>query len=264
MRIVLLTRLNRGLPLLFLEEMQSDSSATLCGVVYERNVPSRGLRFFARKLIRYCRMGAPLTFILNGLSFLWRSLEFPPAHRQQEPSLRAYCVERGILFLEVDAINGEQCRKILRDLAPDLMVSAGNRLLKRSVFAIPPLGTINLHTGKVPDYRGGPPFFWELYHGEETVGATVHFVDDGVDTGPIIATGEFPILPGDTVNSLKERIIPEGARLLREAIHRLTLQGFSPVFQPACHEPPRRMPSDWQCLRFFLKRLGRRKKQGRQ
>jgi methionyl-tRNA formyltransferase len=50
-----------------------------------------------------------------------------------------------------------------------------------------------VHHGAVPDYRGGPPVFWELLDGRETVGFTIHLIDAGIDTGPVLAEGEVPI-----------------------------------------------------------------------
>ena len=55
-------------------------------------------------------------------------------------------------------------------------------------------GSINIHQGLTPYYRGGPPVFWELYNGEREIGATVHFVESKVDTGEIIAQETLPLI----------------------------------------------------------------------
>jgi folate-dependent phosphoribosylglycinamide formyltransferase PurN len=82
---------------------------------------------------------------------------------------------------------------LLSSASADLGVVLGTNILKESVFKIPRLGSINLHQGLAPFYRGGPPVFWELYNGEREVGLTVHFVESKVDTGPIILQESVPL-----------------------------------------------------------------------
>lgn len=97
------------------------------------------------------------------------------------------------LVVRVRSANGEDAHAALRELAPDLALTLGARLLGEETFSLPPLGTINVHHGAVPRFRGGPPVFWELAEGAETVGYTVHRVDAGIDTGAVLAEGEVPI-----------------------------------------------------------------------
>ena len=74
----------------------------------------------------------------------------------------------------------------VRQFAPDLGLSLGGPILKRALFAVPRLGTINLHKGRLPTFRGMPPAFWELWHDQDSVGCSVHVVDDGLDTGALL------------------------------------------------------------------------------
>jgi folate-dependent phosphoribosylglycinamide formyltransferase PurN len=75
----------------------------------------------------------------------------------------------------------------------DLGVIFGTNIIKESVFSIPRLGSINLHQGLVPYYRGGPPVFWELYNGESEVGITVHRVAAKVDAGEVVLQETVPL-----------------------------------------------------------------------
>ena len=74
------------------------------------------------------------------------------------------------------------------------------------------MGSINLHKGKAPIYRGMPPGFWELYDGATTAGVTVHHVATKLDAGDIVDTGEVAISPRDTPDSLLEKLHLEGTR----------------------------------------------------
>ncbi len=66
-------------------------------------------------------------------------------------------------------------------------------IIKESVFSIPRFGSINIHQGLAPIYRGGPTVFWELFNGENEIGITVHFVAPKVDTGDIILQKTLPL-----------------------------------------------------------------------
>ena len=78
--------------------------------------------------------------------------------------------EFGFPVVDVPNVNSLVTLHVLRELSPDLGVSLGNRVIYEEVFSLPRLGTINLHHGRIPGYRGGPPTFWELYNGEQSMG----------------------------------------------------------------------------------------------
>src|SRR5438093_2959716 len=94
----------------------------------------------------------------------------------------------------------------IRSLRADLGVVAGTYVLCESVFALPRLGSINLHSGKAPEYRGAAPGFWELYNGEPEVGITIHRVTATLDAGHILRQETFPLDPapaGDPIAYLE-------------------------------------------------------------
>ncbi len=122
---------------------------------------------------------------------------------------------------EVGDLNGPLAVQTLRESHADLGIVLGTRLLREHIFSVPRLGCINLHKGKVPEYRGMPPGFWELYDGVTSAGVTVHFVDKGLDTGDIIATSDVPVAPNETPDSLRRKLDEEGARLLACAVESL-------------------------------------------
>lgn len=120
------------------------------------------------------------------------------------------------------------CVGLLHLLNPDLGVLAGTNILRESVFGVPRLGCINLHSGKAPEYRGAAPGFWELYNGEREVGITIHRVEAKLDAGSILLQECFPLDPapaGDPLAYLgdyrRDVLRPEGTRLLVEAVRRI-------------------------------------------
>lgn len=128
-------------------------------------------------------------------------------------------------------LHSPECLAQLRSLQPDLGIVFACCRLRRELFDIPRLGTLNLHLGWAPDFRGSSPGFYELLEGVPEVGVTVHRVDDGLDSGPILLQRRFPIdvaPPGDPIRYLgaiqREVLIPAGAELMAEAV-RLEARG---------------------------------------
>ncbi|MGI8669923.1 MAG: formyltransferase family protein [Aridibacter sp.] len=99
----------------------------------------------------------------------------------------------GIPIFHVENYHSEETRNKLKNLDADLGVLYGTNIIKKSVFEIPGMGSINIHQGLAPIYRGGPTVFWELYNGEKKIGITVHFVAPKVDTGDLILQKTLPL-----------------------------------------------------------------------
>lgn len=106
---------------------------------------------------------------------------------------------------------------------PDLLVVYGfNWLLPPAVFGIPTFGAVNVHPSLLPRYRGPAPVHWAIRNGDPDIGVTVHRVDSGVDTGPILAQAGGVPLDGDvTRDSLRERLAPLIRDLLTTALTRV-------------------------------------------
>lgn len=127
--------------------------------------------------------------------------------------------------VRVPTLNGEQARAALRRLGADVAVSLDNALIDEATFALPPFGTINVHHGAVPDYRGGPPVFWELLDGCDTAAFTVHRIDAGIDTGRVLAEGEVPIARRRTLGETLGETIPRLHEASLDALERVLDDG---------------------------------------
>jgi len=129
----------------------------------------------------------------------------------------------GVAVTRVPTLNGDEARSELRRLRADVAVSLDNTLIEEATFTFPELGTINVHHGAVPAYRGGPPVFWELADGREQVGFTVHRIDAGIDTGPVLAEGEVTISRRPTLRATLAATIP--------ALHEASLDALDDVLR---------------------------------
>ncbi len=104
----------------------------------------------------------------------------------------------------------------LRAAAPDLIVVwSYSMLLPQAVLDVPRLGAVNVHGGLLPEYRGGHVMQWAIINGEADTGVTLHYLDVGIDTGPVIADARFSIRDDDDAVGVKARLKDSGVGLLR-------------------------------------------------
>ena len=113
----------------------------------------------------------------------------------------------------------------LDQLEPDLLLVFGGKILAPPWFEQPRLGAMNLHYGITPDYRGSESVVWAAYHRNwSKVGATVHYLDDGIDTGPVINYVPVSVRPGDGLDTLTARVYWQGMnefiRLASQSVRR--------------------------------------------
>jgi methionyl-tRNA formyltransferase len=114
----------------------------------------------------------------------------------------------------VSNINDAECIEFIKHHTPEVLAVCGTTVIRPEVFTLTPKGAINIHTGITPEYRSANPIFWALYRGEpEKVGVTIHFVDQGIDTGPIIHQDTVPVYADDTLATIYVRCIRRGAEL---------------------------------------------------
>jgi methionyl-tRNA formyltransferase len=104
---------------------------------------------------------------------------------------------------------------MLRKLSPDLILMwSYSMLLPPSVLTVPAKGAVNVHGGLLPYYRGGHVTQWAIINGEREFGVTLHYVDDGVDTGPVIAERRFALDDTDDAQSVAGKLREAGSELL--------------------------------------------------
>jgi len=106
--------------------------------------------------------------------------------------------------------------------APELIIVAFyDRLLKEPIFSKPPLGAWNLHLADAEKYRGSYGNIWALWNGDTEYGVTLHQIDAGIDTGPILAKRTFPLPKDYTGKDLYALMVEEGKRLLLDCFEDL-------------------------------------------
>lgn len=120
-----------------------------------------------------------------------------------------------------------------RRLQPDLLVLGFvTAFVPKKMIDLARFGGINYHPSLLPRYRGGSAINWAIIRGETQTGVTIHFIDEGVDTGPILLQETVAIDPDDTVKSLYfGKLYPMGVRMLVEAVRLIREDSANPVEQ---------------------------------
>lgn len=137
----------------------------------------------------------------------------------QDETLKKYAQRYNIEYLKHENINSDQFLSIVSQYNCDLFVSMSfNQIFKTEIINFPKYKTINCHAGMLPFYRGRNILNWVLINDEKEFGITVHYVDEGIDTGDIILQRSYTITDNDNYQTLLERAYIDCADILYDAI----------------------------------------------
>lgn len=134
-------------------------------------------------------------------------------------------------IIDVTKLNGDESFEALQRLAPEVVILDGSTIIKERIFTVATFGSINSHPGLLPEYRGLDSVRWSIFHGK-SVGATCHFVDKGLDTGPILVRREVAYQIGETILQIRVRVMRVCAEIVVEAVRGLIDGSVKPVPQP--------------------------------
>jgi methionyl-tRNA formyltransferase len=190
-------------------------------------------------------------FIQYGLLYLRNRLD-------KSTSLKAVLRAKNIRIIELKKnINHEDSLRIIGNLKPDLLVSiAGNQIFKTILINLAPKGCLNLHTALLPKYRGLMPTFWVLKNNEIETGVSVFFVDEGIDSGPIIIQKRVPISDSESQRSLIIRTKKIGMDAIIEAINLIYVGNYKLIPNDASQMTYYSFPTRDDIVEF--KRMGKK------
>ncbi len=131
------------------------------------------------------------------------------------PPVKEAALRYGLPVLQPRRVREEAARSALATAAPEvIVVAAFGQILPRQILQLPPLGCLNVHASLLPRWRGASPISAAILAGDEVTGVTVMLMDEGMDTGPLLAQASESIRPTDTTGSLGTRLAELGAQLL--------------------------------------------------
>ena len=166
----------------------------------------------------------------------------PDPHRSQLPIINPYLEqnivhlawEHDIAVFEVNRPDHPETLTMLSALRPDVAcVACFPQRIPASMLALPPLGFLNLHPSLLPAYRGPAPLFWTFRNGDNTTGVTIHFMDEGLDSGDIALQAPIDLPDGISGAEADRLCAALGGRLMVEVVQALERGTLSRRKQPA-------------------------------
>ena len=157
-----------------------------------------------------------------------------PAGRGQkmhESDVKLTARALGLPILQPEKLRDEAFLEALKALQPDLGIVIAFRMLPEVVWAMPRLGTFNLHASLLPEYRGAAPINWAIINGEVRTGVTTFLLNHEIDKGAIIEQEAVDILSEDNVGALYDKLMNIGSELVLRTVNRVAAGGYDTVEQ---------------------------------
>lgn len=139
-------------------------------------------------------------------------------HHMQYSAVKEYALSVGLPVLQPEKLKDEAFVSELRSYQADLQIVVAFRMLPEVVWAMPRLGTFNLHASLLPQYRGAAPINWAVINGDHETGVTTFMLKHEIDTGNIILQERIPIGEDENVGSVHDRLMELGTRLVLKTV----------------------------------------------
>lgn len=162
----------------------------------------------------------------------------------QASPVKECALKHDIPVLQPERLKDEAFLEELKNLNADLQIVVAFRMLPEAVWAMPRLGTFNLHAALLPQYRGAAPINWAIINGDKETGITTFFLDHQIDTGEVIQQERVPIGPDENVEDIHDKLMTLGADLVAETVKNIIEDNIKPIPQEQMHtdEPLRPAP----------------------
>ena len=142
-------------------------------------------------------------------------------------------LELGLTVYQPARVREQSFMDTVRALNPDvIVVSAFGQIIPKALLELPRYGCVNIHASLLPKYRGAAPIQWAVMDGEPVSGVTIMQMDEGLDTGDMLAKTEVPLEPDETGGSLFDKLSRAGADLLIRTLPALEQGTLTPEKQP--------------------------------
>lgn len=153
--------------------------------------------------------------------------------RLSAPPVKEFAESRNLAVFQPTSLREDaEARQRISDLAPDaIVVAAYGLFLPEDTLAVPRLGCLNIHPSLLPRHRGPSPVATAILEGDETTGVTIMLLDEGMDTGPILAQHETLIGANETCDKLTLRLFDIGATLLTKTLDSWNKGEITPTTQ---------------------------------
>lgn len=149
--------------------------------------------------------------------------------------VKACALAHGLDVYQPERVRNAECVAHLKEYEPDIIiVEAFGQIIPKEILDMPRFGCINVHASLLPKYRGASPIQWAVINGDEVTGVTIQRMDEGIDTGDIVAKQEVIIRATETGGTLFERLSKVGAKLCVKTM--ADIEAGTATYTPQDHE----------------------------
>lgn len=197
-----------------------EPGVTICGIISLKVISLQRIRS------EYRRIGTSLiTKVLRKISVVGNKNRSNNIHEQElikkvdlrDSSLKGLSKKNRIPFLRVSDPNNSETIEFLKKQSPDLILSIGSIIMRKPFLEIPSIGVLNVHMGILPKYRGVGVTEWPIIENrslDKELGITLHFMDTGVDTGPILKSKLINASNCFSIDNLESKYLYEMVNLM--------------------------------------------------
>ncbi len=137
-------------------------------------------------------------------------------------TIEKFCQKNNIPIYQSESINSDKNLEIIKKIKPDIIISLFfNQIIKQKIFSLSKHGCINVHRALLPKHRGPNSAFWQMANNEKISGTTIHYIDEGIDSGDIILQIKYPILKSDSHHSLCLKNVKAVNSVLMEILNKI-------------------------------------------
>ena len=139
----------------------------------------------------------------------------------KNPSISAYAESNKIPTKIITTPNSKKFREYLQTLNLDIIINQSQNIIKKELLNIPKIGVLNRHNAILPKNRGRLTPFWVIFKNEKETGVSIHFVDEGIDSGDILIQKKYEVTKHDNFNTIVEKNYSIASQAMIEALDKL-------------------------------------------
>jgi len=229
MRVVIISEADEFYLPICLDRFLEQNEHEILGVYLARDPLSTGLLDSAK---RFWKIFGPYPVLKHGMRLAYAKLadKVPFLNfTDRYFSMQRVCEKWGLSCEPIHSVNSKSFRNELESADVDLILSISpTQIFKKPLIETPKFGCINIHSAALPKYRGLYPTYWAMACGEKETAVSVHYIDEGLDTGPIIGQQRVEIPAGCTMDYMLRKNKEVAADLLNEAVQLIAEDKVTP------------------------------------
>ena len=174
----------------------------------------------------------------------------------KNPSLHSFCIENDIPIYQIKSPNNVDFLKILKEASPDVIINQSQYIIKKELLSIPKIGMLNRHNALLPKNRGRLTPFWVLYKREKETGVSIHFVEEGMDSGPIVVQEKYAVEENDNFNSIVEKNYKLASKAMLKALQIIENGNYQTIANNDAEATYNTIPTLKEAFNYRLRTIG--------